>query len=94
MANLNNLVFFTPPFPSDTKRSFIKFAAVAEVSADHDGISRLCVRAGKGPIRTIPHYLTMAGHQRFLPACAAALGELCKTIREFFSSTNRAVISV
>ena len=46
---------------SKTRNSFIKFAAVAEVSADHGGISRLCVRAGKGPIRTIPHYLTMAG---------------------------------
>jgi hypothetical protein len=43
---------------SKTCNSFIKFAAVAEVSADHGGISRLCVRAGKSPSAQsrIPHY--------------------------------------
>jgi len=34
---------------SKTRNSFIKFAAVAEVSADHGGISRLCVRSSKSP---------------------------------------------
>ena len=47
------------------------------------GISGLCMSAGKSH----PHNsasLALAGDQRFRPACAAALGELRKTIGEFF----------
>jgi hypothetical protein len=34
---------------SETRNSFVKFTAVAKISANHGGISRLCMGAGKSP---------------------------------------------